>query len=69
MKTAEQIAEILFAHTTNNLATYADVIREAQLEAVKEGMRRAALYADDTTPAMVRRTIIQASEQLTIKDL
>ena len=82
MKTAEEWAnkineEVLPALMTPiPVSSVENMVKQIQLDAMKEGMRRAAkivgteLYMDEPrTPYQIHKAILTAAEQLTDKDL
>ena len=76
MRTAEEWGETfppsrdIFAHLRYHPVTEAE-IRQIQLDAMREGMRRAAELSNVANPTgqMVTKSILSAAEQLTEKDL
>jgi hypothetical protein len=74
MRTAEEWKQGYKQMLPDNYGLTQELIEEIQLDAMKEGMRRAAeeaVYAlyEKVTSGEMRQAILTVSEQLTIKDL
>ena len=70
MKTAEQWVKQYNKMFPENYGLTQTLIEEIQLQAIKEGMRRAAVMAEHWNGAVsIDNIILTAAEQLTEKDL